>query len=60
MLITLLIDTRMMIVGVTMIILGIIILAYLTEMTPIGKTGMTADEKREVHFAEQENSDYRT
>ena len=45
MLITLLIDTRMMIVGVTMIILGIIILSYLTEITPIGKTGMTDDEK---------------
>ena len=50
----------MMIVGVTMIILGIIILSYLTEITPIGKTGMTDDEKIELRLAEQENSDYRT
>jgi hypothetical protein len=59
-LITLLIDKRMIVVGITMIILGIIILSYLTEITPIGKTGMTDDEKIELRLAEQENSDYRT
>ena len=50
----------MMIVGITMIILSIIILSYLTEITPIGKTGMTDDEKIELLLAERENSDYRT
>ena len=59
-LIILLIDKRMMIAGITMIILGIIILSYLTEITPIGKTGMTDDEIIELRLAEQENSDYRT
>ena len=58
--IRLLIDKRMMIVGVTMIILGIVILLYLTESAPIGKSGMTEDEKLNLLLAEQENSDYRT
>ena len=49
-----------MIVGVTMIILGIVILLYLTESAPIGKSGMTEDEKLNLLLAEQENSDYRT
>ena len=43
-----------------MIVVGIIILSYLTETTPIGKTGMTEDEKTDLLLAEQENSDYRT
>jgi len=50
----------MIIVGVVMIIAGIVILSYLTEVTPIGKTGMTDDEKINLLLAEQENSDYRT
>ena len=58
--IRLLIDKRMMIVGVIMIILGIVILLYLTESAPIGKSGMTEDEKLNLLLAEQENSDYRT
>ena len=49
-----------MIVGVIMIILGIAILLYLTESAPIGKSGMTEDEKLNLLLAEQENSDYRT
>ena len=50
----------MMIVGIIMIVVGIVILSYLTETTPIGKTGMTEDEKIDLLLAEQENSDYRT
>ena len=50
----------MMIVGVIMIILGVVILLYLTESAPIGKSGMTEDEKLNLLLAEQENSDYRT
>ena len=56
----LLIDKRMMIVGIIMIIAGIIILLYLTETTPIGKAGMTEEEKINLLLAERENSDYRT
>ena len=50
----------MIIVGIVMIIAGIVILSYLTEVTPIGKTGMTDDEKINLLLAERENSDYRT
>ena len=50
----------MMIAGAIMIIVGIIILLYLTEITPIGKAGMTEDEKINLLLAERENSDYRT
>ena len=50
----------MIIVGVIMIIVGTIILLYLTETTPVGKAGMTEDEKINLQLAELENSDYRT
>ena len=49
-----------MIIGVIMIIAGTVILFYLTEITPIGKAGMTEDEKLNLQLAERENSDYRT
>ena len=35
-------------------------LLYLTEITPIGKAGMSEDEKINFLLAERENSDYRT
>ena len=50
----------MIIVGIIMIIAGTVILLHLTEITPIGKTGMTEDEKLNLLLAELENSDYRT
>ena len=50
----------MIIAGIVMIIAGIVILLYLTEITPIGKAGMTEDEKLNLLLAERENSDYRT
>ena len=49
-----------MIAGAIMIIAGIIILLYLTETAPVGKAGMTEDEKINLLLAERENSDYRT
>ena len=58
--ITLLIDKRMMIIGVIMIITGTVILFYLTEITPIGKAGMTEDEVLDFLTAERENADYKT
>jgi len=54
----LLIDKRMMTSGMVMIIIGFSISWYLTESTPIGKTGMTEDEKLNLLIAERENSDY--
>ena len=49
-----------MIAGAIMIIVGIVILLYLTEVTPVGKAGMTEDEKINLLLAERENSDFRT
>ena len=54
-----LIDKRMMTIGMVMIIVGFSISWYLTESTPIGKPGMTEDEKLNLFIAERENSDYR-
>ena len=54
-----LIDKRMMVGGVMMIIVSITISWYLTETTPIGKAGMTEEEKINLLLAERENSDYR-
>ena len=54
-----LIDKKMMVGGVIMIIVGITISWYLTETTPIGKAGMTEEEKINLLLAERENSDYR-
>ena len=48
----------MMIAGVIMIIAGTVISLYLTETTPIGKAGMTEEEKINLLLAERENSDY--
>ena len=42
-----------------MIIVGITISWYLTEIIPIGKAGMTEEEKINLLLAERENSDYR-
>ena len=50
----------MIIAGTIMIIAGIVILLYLTEITPVGKADMTDDEKINLLLAERENSDYRT
>ena len=46
-----LIDKRMMTIGMVMIIVGFSISWYLTESTPIGKTGMTEDEKLNLLIA---------
>ena len=55
----LLIDKRMLIVGMIMIIIGVTISWYLTESAPIGKADMTDDEKLNLILTERENSDYR-
>jgi len=55
----LLIDKRMLIVGMIMIIIGVTVSWYLTESAPIGKADMTDDEKLNLILTERENSDYR-
>jgi len=55
----LLIDKRMMAAGIIMIIVGFVVSWHITEFTPVGKIGMTEDEKLNLLIAERENSDYR-
>ena len=50
----------MIIGGLIMIIVGVTITFYLTEAHPVGRAGMTEDQKLDLLIAEQENSDYRT
>jgi hypothetical protein len=50
----------MMIGGLAMIIFGVVITFYLTETSPVGRAGMTEDQKLDLLIAEQVNSDYRT
>ena len=49
-----------MVGGLAMIMFGVIITFYLTETSPVGRAGMTEDQKLDLLIAEQENSDYRT
>ena len=46
--------------GILMIVVGIIITSYLEEITPVGESGMTPDEKLNLIMAERENADYKT
>ena len=43
-----------------MIAVGVAITSYIEQATPIGKPGMTEDEKFEFLMVERENSDYKT
>ena len=49
-----------MVGGLAMIIFGVVITFYLTETSPVGRAGMTDDQKLDLLIAEQVNSDYRT
>ena len=49
-----------MVGGLAMIIFGVVITFYLTETSPVGRAGMTDDQKLDLLIAEQENSDYLT
>ena len=43
-----------------MIIFGVTVTFFLTETNPVGRAGMTEDQKLDLLIAEQVNSDYRT
>ena len=45
--------------GIVMIAVGFSITFYLTETSPVGRAGMTEDQKLDLLIAEQVNSDYR-
>ena len=55
-----LVDKKILAGGVAMIVVGIALSAMLTDMTPIGREGMTDDEIAEFLIQERENEDYTT
>jgi len=55
-----LVDKRILAGGIVMVIVGISLSAILTDMTPIGREGMTDEEILEFLTQERENEDFIT
>ena len=55
-----LVDKRILAGGIVMVIVGISLSAILTDMTPIGREGMTDEEILEFLTQERENVDFTT
>ena len=55
-----LVDKKILAGGIAMIIVGISLSAMLTDMTPIGREGMTDEEIVEFLTQERENEDFTT
>tara|TARA_B100000470_G_scaffold121173_1_gene93518 strand:+ start:199 stop:480 length:282 start_codon:yes stop_codon:yes gene_type:complete len=55
-----LVDKKILAGGMAMIIVGISLSAMLTDMTPIGREGMTDEEIVEFLTQERENEDFTT
>ena len=55
-----LVDKKILARGMAMIIVGIALSAMLTDITPIGREGMTDDEIVEFLIQERENEDFTT
>jgi hypothetical protein len=55
-----LVDKKILAGGIAMIIVGIALSTMLTDMTPIGREGMTDDEIVEFLTQERENGDFTT
>ena len=55
-----LVDKKILAGGAAMIIVGIILSALLTDMTPVGREGMTDEEIAEFLLQERENEDFTT
>jgi len=55
-----LVDKKILAGGISMIVVGMILSGVLTDMTPIGREGMTDDEIVEFLTQERENEDFIT
>jgi hypothetical protein len=55
-----LVDKKILAGGIVMIAVGIGLSTMLTDMTPIGREGMTEEEKYEFMVNERENEDFKT
>ena len=55
-----LVDKKILAGGIAMIAVGIAFSAMLTDMTPIGREGMTDEQIAEFLLEERENEDFTT
>ena len=55
-----LVDKKILAGGIAMIVVGIAFSAMLTDMTPIGREGMTDEQIAEFLLEERENEDFTT
>ena len=55
-----LVDKRILAGGLSMIIVGTILMIIISSMTPAGQSGMTEEEIVDLLIAQQENQDYST
>jgi len=55
-----LVDKRMLIVGVSLLIIGIIVSVNVNASVPAGHSGMSEEETIDLMIAQQENQDYNT
>lgn len=55
-----LVDKRMLIVGIVMVIVGIVLTVSNSATMPAGQAGMTEEEIFELMIAQQETQDYNT
>jgi len=55
-----LVDKRLFIGGITMIIIGVILVVNISETMPVGQSGMTEEEAIDLMIAQQESQDLNT
>ncbi len=55
-----LIDKKILVGGIIFLIVGFTLTSVFSEMTPIGRAGMTDDEIAKSHLDERQNQDYTT
>ncbi len=55
-----LVDKRMLVVGISLLIIGIIVSVNVNASVPAGHSGMSEEETIDLMIAQQENQDYNT
>jgi hypothetical protein len=55
-----LVDKRMFVGGITMIVVGIILVVNISATMPVGQSGMTEEEAIGLRIAQQESQDLNT
>ena len=55
-----LVDKKMLVVGITLLSIGILISINVNSSIPVGHSGMSEEETIDLMIAQQENQDYNT